>query len=114
MRRSIQTIEDYYVQKGLRDKELRRALELDDEYQRLLAERKKKIAKHFPISRKDQKSYVLSTNEDYKILAKIYKLERKKLKANDRELVRFVRSQLELDWRKPLAKMLDKLLKRYE
>ncbi len=58
--------------------------------------------------------FVLATDEDYEILAKLRTLERKPLSAEDRRLVRFIRSQLILEWRKPVLRQLDQLLKKHK
>ena len=65
------------------------------------------------INSKDKKKYVLKDKEDYKILEKIYNLEKYKLSKKDKELVNLARTQLEKEWRKPLMKFLDKLIKNY-
>lgn len=62
---------------------------------------------------KDKKRYVLEETRDYQILEKIYQLEKCKLSADDKKLVKFLRSQLLDDWRKPLLKFLDGLVKKY-
>lgn len=110
---SLQKIEDHYQQKGLRGAELRRALEEDVDYQRILAHRSASLTKQFAISEKDLQKYVLSTDEDWEILGKIYELENKPLDDHDRDLVRLIRAQLERDWRKPLSEKLDELLRKY-
>ena len=61
-----------------------------------------------------KKKYVLSTDIDYQILEKIKLLEKKNLKKEDAVFVKFIRSQLEREWRKPLLKMLDRLLSKYD
>ena len=68
----------------------------------------------FEISKKDLNKYPLPTKKDYLILRKIYQLEEKKLSAKDKELVKFIRSQLQDNWRTPLIKSLNKLLKKYK
>lgn len=57
--------------------------------------------------------YVLKTERDVEILSKCRKLERAKLSKEDRESVRLIKSQLENDWRKPLIKKLDIIVKKY-
>ncbi|NQS90058.1 ClbS/DfsB family four-helix bundle protein [Patescibacteria group bacterium] len=76
-------------------------------------DRKSKLRKKFKASNKDLKRYVLSTNQDYEILEMIYKLEDKKLLAQDKRLVQLIRTQLEDDWRAPLQKILGTLFKKY-
>ncbi|OGN04835.1 MAG: hypothetical protein A3B99_00485 [Candidatus Yanofskybacteria bacterium RIFCSPHIGHO2_02_FULL_44_12b] len=65
------------------------------------------------VSLKDQKRYVLGEKRDYQISAKIYKLEKYKLSSEDKKTVNLIRTQLEKDWRKPLLKILNHLLKKY-
>jgi len=55
MKKSLQQIEDYYIRKGLKDSKLRKALELDEGYQEILAQRKMKLAKKFKIISKEEK-----------------------------------------------------------
>ena len=68
----------------------------------------------FEITKKDLNKYSLLDKRDYLILWKIYQLEEKKLIAKDKELVNFIRSQLENEWRTPIIKLLNKLLKKYK
>ena len=73
-----------------------------------------KKAKKFKITKKEKRKYVLSTNQDYKILAKIHQLEKLPLSPDDKELINFIRTQLEDDWRTPISELLIKLLKKYQ
>lgn len=73
----------------------------------------KKSLKHIAMA-EEKKKYVLKTDQDYEILDKIHQLEKQKLSAEDRELIKFIRTQLEDDWRTPIIKLLDKLLKKYK
>lgn len=114
MKKSLQDIEDYYIRKGLSREKLRRALENDKKYQKLLAERRNKLAKKFKITSDERRKYVLSTDEDYEILNKIHQLERKELSAEDKRIVKFIRTQLQQDWRSPVIKLLDKISKKYK
>src|SRR3989344_5076010 len=100
--RSLQVIEDYYYRKGLRGDALRKATQKDREYTRMLQERRTKLTKKFNVQSKDRKRYVLSTDQDYEILNKIYRLEQKRLSDKDRALVKLVRTQLEHHWRTPI------------
>ena len=111
--KTLQSIIDSYYERGLRGDELREALNKDLEYQHILSERKAKISKQFSILDEDLEKYVLSVDEDWEILSKIYELESKNLSAQDRELIKFIRSQLEHDWRKPLMEKLNNLLDHY-
>ena len=65
------------------------------------------------VTAKEKKTYVLKTEQDYEILTKIKQLEKKKLSSEDIKLVAFLRTQLEEDWRTPLIRFLDTLLKKY-
>lgn len=113
-RKSLQEIEDFYVKTGHKEDKLRQALEKDKEYQKLLNERKQKLTKKFKVSTTENRKYVLSTNTDFDILAKCKHLEKMKLSKKDREFVRFVKTQLEHDWRKPIIRELDKLMREYK
>lgn len=113
-KKSLQEIEDFYVDLGYSGDELRKVLEKDEEYQNLLKERKQKLTKLFKVTSAEKKKYVLSTDADFKILSKCKQLEKEKLTREDRILVNFIKTQLEDDWRKPLIKTLNHLLKKYK
>ncbi|MBU2542808.1 hypothetical protein KJ785_04590 [Patescibacteria group bacterium] len=68
--------------------------------------------KNFKIKPTDKKKLPLKEDMDYKILEMIYELEKKKLNKEQKELVKFLKTQLEDDWRKPLLKFLKKLSKK--
>ncbi len=74
---------------------------------------KKLLQKNVEVTSQERKRYVLGETRDYVILAKLKFLASRKLSKRDRELLRLLRTQLERDWRKPLIKFLDKLLKKY-
>ena len=61
----------------------------------------------------DKKRYALVEKRDYQILEKIYRLEKCKLTAADKRLMCFMRTQLKDDWRTPLLKFLDGMVKKY-
>ncbi|MBI3572297.1 hypothetical protein HY091_02065 [Candidatus Kaiserbacteria bacterium] len=113
MKESLQAIEDYYYKKGLRGAALRKASSGDIEYMKILKKRQTQLTKNFRIKPSDRKKYVLSTNEDYEILNKIYRLEKKKLFNNDKTLLKLLRMQLENDWRTPIMRVLNELLRKY-
>lgn len=113
MKQSLQRIEDHYLELGYRGDKLRNALKSDKEYQKILNEKKAKLTKKFAVTAKDQKKYVLATDDDYVILGKCKELEKLKLSKKDKELVKLIKSQLEDEWRKPLIIKLDEILKRY-
>ena len=72
------------------------------------------MKKKFRISSSEKTKYVMSTDADFEILSKIKRLEKFNLVKEDQETARFIKTQLEHDWRKPLIKKLDKLLKKYK
>ena len=76
--------------------------------------KEKDPTKKISSSKSEKRKYVMSTDVDYEILEKIKFLERRNLKKEDAVFVKFMRSQLEQDWRKPLLKMLDKILSKYK
>ena len=110
---SLQAIEDYYYRHGLRGSKLRKATENDQEFMKILKERWSNLTQKFLIKPQDRKRYILSTDQDYLILGKIYELERKKLSDKDKTLVKLVRTQLEHHWRTPIIRFLNLLLKKY-
>lgn len=109
----IQEIEDFYNSLGYRGDKLRKVLAKDGQYQRLLKERKEKLTKRFKVTPSEKKKYVLLTDDDFEILAKCKQLEKLKLTKEDRFLVKLIKTQLEDDWRKPLLKKVNLLLKKY-
>ncbi|MBI2984695.1 MAG: hypothetical protein HYY50_03660 [Candidatus Kerfeldbacteria bacterium] len=110
---SLQSIEDYYYRHGLRGAALRKATENDEKYVRILKKRRQTLTKQFPVQPRDRKRYVLSTDQDYLILGKIYELGRQKLSATDKALVKLIRTQLEHHWRTPIIRFLNQLLRKY-
>jgi hypothetical protein len=68
----------------------------------------------YKITTREKKKYLLPTDRDLEILAKCKLLEKSDLTDNDRVFVKFIKTQLEEDWRTPLLKMLNKLLKKYK
>jgi hypothetical protein len=69
--------------------------------------------KRFKATAAERKRYVLSKNTDLEILARIKELEKAGLTSYDKHLIKLMRTQLEADWRKPLLKELERLLKKY-
>ncbi len=67
----------------------------------------------FPLTKLEQKKYVMLTNEDYMVLSKVKQLETLKLSKTDNHLVRLIKTQLESDWRKYLMQTLNQLLRKY-
>lgn len=111
---SLQKIEDYYLEKGLKGSDLREALDNDKKYQELLNKRKTQISNKYSISSSDEQKYTLPTQSDYEILSKVEQLENKNLDDEDKETLELIKAQLEAEWRKPLLNKLNKLLKKYE
>jgi len=68
----------------------------------------------YKINSWEKKKYLLPTDADFEILVKCKRLEKSNLTDNDRIFVKFIKTQLEEDWRKPLLKMLNRLLKKYK
>lgn len=113
MKKSLQKIEDFYISQGFSGEELRKKILKDKAYSKLLLERKQKLGKQISLTKAEEKKYVMSVDEDYEILSKIKQLEKLNLRKEDKFLVSFIRAQLEHDWRKPLIKLLDRLLGKY-
>lgn len=113
MKRSLQQIQDFYINLGFRNEKLREALDKDVQFQQLLAEKKEQLTSTFPVTAAEQKKYLLVTDTDYLILSLCKKLEHQKLTEEDKLLVRLIKSQLEHDWRKELVKFLNTLYQKY-
>lgn len=77
--KSLQQIEDVYINLGYKGDKLKKALAKDEEYQKLFKKRKQKVTKQFKMTSLEKKNYVLSTDADYEILAKCKQLEKLKL-----------------------------------
>ena len=63
------------------------------------------------ITSADRKRYVLKTKQDERIVEKIKRLEKKKLTKSQKKLVKFYRSQLKANWRDPLERFIDSMLR---
>lgn len=72
-----------------------------------------KSTKRFSLTKAEKRRYVMSTNEDYEILKKVKCLEKLKLRKEEKTLIKLIKTQLELEWRKYLLKTLNNILKRY-
>ena len=59
----------------------------------------------------EKRNYVMKDKNDFVILSKIRKLEKRKLGRKEREMIKLVRTQLKRTWRAPLIRHLDKMLK---
>ena len=68
----------------------------------------------FKVTHAEKGKYVLSTKLDYEILEKCKQLEKLSLDSNDKAFVKFARTQLEKNWRTPLLKKLNEVLRKYE
>ena len=99
---------------GYKRDELRRILLKDKDYQKLLKERKQKLTNKISLTKTEEKKYVMSIDEDYEILSKVKQLEKLDLNKDEKFLIKFIRTQLEHDWRKWLIKELDKILLKYK
>lgn len=112
-RKSLQQIEDHYLQRGYTRHILRKVLEKDKEYQKLLKERKRTLTEKFRVSGKEKRMYVLSTDTDFRILSQCKRLERLRLSNEDRNTIKLTKSQLQDDWRSSLIAALKKLARKY-
>ena len=92
---------------------MRKTLEEDSEYQRLLQERKSRIRNKYGISREEEKEYLLPNEEDYEILSMVKLLGNKNLSDTDSQTVELIKTQLLDDWRGPLLDKLKQLLQKY-
>jgi hypothetical protein len=66
------------------------------------------------VSAAERKRFVLATDKDLVILAKIKQLKKSSLTPEDKNLINLIQTQLELDWRSPLIKALNKLSRKYK
>lgn len=112
--KTLQEIENHYLRQGLKGEKLRQALEKDKEFQELLKQKKSTIRSKYGITENEEQIYLLPNEEDYKLLVKIKELETKSLNENDKETVKLIKSQLLVEWRKPLIEVINKLLQKYQ
>ena len=63
------------------------------------------------ITKADLKKYALVKEKDIQILKQIKQLEQKNLDKVDLRMLKFIKSQLERDWRKPLIGEIKKIEK---
>lgn len=68
----------------------------------------------FRIKPIDRRRYLFVKPQDYEILFKIYRLEKHKLSGEDKKTIKFIRTQLMKDWRSPILKVLNDLIKKYK
>ncbi|MBI2459432.1 MAG: hypothetical protein HYV53_02675 [Parcubacteria group bacterium] len=114
MKKSLQRIENFYLSQGCKGYELRKVLLKDKDYQKLLKERRQKLTKKISLTKTEEKKYAMSIDKDYEILFKVKQLEKLKLNKEEKFLIKFIRTQLEHDWRKWLIEQLDKILLKYQ
>ena len=74
-RKSLQEIENFYKNLGHIRNKLHQILAKDKEWVKLYKERQQNLTKSFPLSKTDQRKYVMSINEDYEILKKVKQLK---------------------------------------
>ncbi|MEW5805399.1 MAG: hypothetical protein AB1721_01580 [Patescibacteria group bacterium] len=60
---------------------------------------------------KSKTKYIFDNAQDKRIFQKLMKFSKKKLNREQKDLIKMMFSQLEDDWRTPLEKFIDKLLK---
>jgi len=60
---------------------------------------------------KPKTPYILDKAQDKRIMRKLNQLSKRKLSKNEEKLTKLLYSQLETDWRTPLEKFIDQLLK---
>src|SRR3989344_3452686 len=98
MKKSLDTIAEFYIQKGYTGQKLRKILEKDQGYQKLIRDKLKKLSKETKINKKEKAEYVLSIDKDFEILKKCKILLEKRLNNADKELVILIKTQLKDDW----------------
>lgn len=81
-------------------------------YRKLRSREKQKLIKRFGVTAAEKRRYVLSTNADFEILSRCKQLEKKRLTNEDKYVVKLIKTQLVDDWRAPLIRTLNKLLKK--
>ncbi|MFC1598165.1 hypothetical protein ACFL2M_01390 [Patescibacteria group bacterium] len=64
-------------------------------------------------TKEELERYELPEEQDLEILGKIHELESEELSDADKQLVIFLRTQLEEDWRTPLLEFIDAMHKKY-
>jgi len=70
--------------------------------------------KDLKLTKYEKKNYILVNKKSQTILTKVKELEKHKLNAKDKEIIKLVRTQLKRDWETPLITYLDKLLRKYK
>lgn len=59
----------------------------------------------------EKENYLLKDKKDLIILSKIKELEKKQLNNKQKEILKLIKTQLKDDWRTPLIKYLNKILR---
>ncbi len=70
--------------------------------------------KDLKLTKYEKKNYILANKKSQTILTKVKELEKYKLNAKDKEIIKLIRTQLKRDWETPLITYLDKLLRKYK
>lgn len=114
MKKQLDTIAEFYIQKCYNGLRLKNVLEKDQKYQKLIKNKRKNLSKETEVSQNEKDNYVLSIDRDFEILNKRKSLLKEKLTDNNKESVILIISLLEDDWRKPLIKKLNILSRKYK
>lgn len=72
------------------------------------------MKKGYKPTKYEKRKYVLKESRDFEILGKCRMLQKKKLAGEDKLMVKFILTQLEDDWRKPLLEATNKLVNKYK
>jgi hypothetical protein len=111
--KSAQEIEDYYVDRGLKNDELRRALMSDSEYRQVINNKRRQRINIFGLTSSEKLRYVLATDLDVDILKRTKSLLGCELSEEDRETLEFILTQLYEDWRSPIFDKLNAIERKY-
>jgi len=114
MKKSLQKIQDFYEKQGYKGSKLRNILLKDKNFNNLVNERRAILTKAFPLSKDERSKYVMSVDRDFDILKKVKLLEKLNLNQQEQFITKFIKTQLEYDWRRWVIKELDKILKKYK
>jgi hypothetical protein len=110
-KRPLQEIQDAYENKGFAGRNLQKALKKDRSWKKLVEKRREKIKHAFPLTKTEERKYIMSTGRDYLIFLKIKQLEKMKLTKGEKTQVNLIRTQLEYDWRRQLIRYLNRMIK---
>ncbi len=70
--------------------------------------------KQIKITAAEKRAYVLRTKADIEILSLCRRAERMGLAKEDKVWVKLIKTQLRSDWRSPLIRKLDEILRRHK